>query len=1423
MNASLLNGKGEITDVSLNCAFLNEAVSRVSPFIKFESIHVSKLGFHVTSWTNLRKAPILVDIEHVTAIIHEPLGFVEKSKRKRLQMITERELVELIVAGLVKPARGNGAYGFLDRIVDNLTIDIEGVTIDFQTLGRFKTRRVGPWTPPLLQIQLRHLRIVSVDEYGHEGTPDQVWAHNRHERKEFMQYKKISMESHVNLLTPNNEHPIPLVKVLYVEVQAAVRRRLRDGAVLAVQADVVIPEAEVEIAPDVIPLLAHFMAGMSYCFAKDRAYEDPLRSESDSIPQHTAPSIKIGRPDSSDDYEEGDDEENSEEVPSTQPEKDDASVSSSSTADEPENDVPPSDEVPIKRASSHGLAVPKTPCNDRPILLLPNGLVIQESVSITFSVNHVKVRGIYPSNQDGHLELTTKGCIAELIWPKTDNEKGLYGQLSVGYVCLRERHGRRFKTILLGGIQHDISGPIEKAGSRTPDIVADENFPLFERRSIREDPLDLRHSFPAQAIGLKSTIDFLKSPDGSTGSSNVMVLHEIGIDRFDVILDSDSWCRAVRFALNEEGGGFDPKWHSGDWSEYLTVEMLQHPNITLDLENHLQITKQILLDENFMISSDLFNVTARVTNTEVRIPAAMHENARSCDIVIKCDETMLVISSALPRTFLSGKIGNSINGDESDEKGLIDFPNDPSDIAYALEEGEDPALRQLGVETSKNISTFRFQLTLHAFQIKTVPVIPFCNASEPQQLIAPADSTMIVCFEGEPPEPGSTFTKIALFISIEVYRFRINLDLDLLAGSASTLLYHADTVKSTVECVKELLLPEGQSGSGRQANTLEESSKVKKSLRGRRVMIRHHLAQSRETGGLSVVFCLQQKELGLTVWRQNVPLVSWLRNPSADKAEAENFHKGHLSLLQLIDLTVNDFEIGIEFDFHEAKSRRTVLKCCLGEALLKVCDVHSVIEEYKSQTAPKDSNESSDEFNNNEIRKMVDILSFGVKELPGDAANAYMGLDQHFALRLEEQITDSRSWSLAADLTSPAVINLHVNEIKETILLGFEALLLPTWSKRTIPQRQGLPFPDKSIGALFFSLVPEPKASSKAGDLWTSLELKYEQNPADSFVERILRVLFQLFLPADLLLVLVRLEIGNLLVCVPVEKEDVRDGAKHVGLLLHQSDIVVRFYPVPGTKKIDILDVLACKGIAWSSLIDTQEEGFYHKIICRQSLVSVSLSNIGKSDVLVNPFDVAFSYAAARISLSMNNPLQVEDIRKLEEFIWHVVAFSERCDSFKAQLAVIILPMRRHNMTSSHDSESVVVPCDDHGNGSDKCSAEATCSIRSGRNLLSQLHEELDSHDLHLRYALQAKEAEVDSLKRLVFSKEKERFGALALMSSRVAGWLRMGGLHRSGQRISKTSTMLPYWAVLRKDLLILYKNPGQVRSDLVNSYVSGV
>lgn len=103
INANLLNGKGEITNVFLNCSVINETVQKMSPLLEFEEIHVGQLGFHVMAWANLRKAPIMVDIGVVTAVLQEPIQCLPKAQRHKLMILTEQELVQLILKGLYKP------------------------------------------------------------------------------------------------------------------------------------------------------------------------------------------------------------------------------------------------------------------------------------------------------------------------------------------------------------------------------------------------------------------------------------------------------------------------------------------------------------------------------------------------------------------------------------------------------------------------------------------------------------------------------------------------------------------------------------------------------------------------------------------------------------------------------------------------------------------------------------------------------------------------------------------------------------------------------------------------------------------------------------------------------------------------------------------------------------------------------------------------------------------------------------------------------------------------------------------------------------------------------------------------------------------------------------------------------------------------
>ena len=89
---------------------------------------------------------------------------------------------------------------------------------------------------------------------------------------------------------------------------------------------------------------------------------------------------------------------------------------------------------------------------------------------------------------------------------------------------------------------------------------------------------------------------------------------------------------------------------------------------------------------------------------------------------------------------------------------------------------------------------------------------------------------------------------------------------------------------------------------------------------------------------------------------------------------------------------------------------------------------------------------------------------------------------------------------------------------------------------------------------------------------------------------------------------------------------------------------------------------------------------------------------------------------------------------------------------------------------------------------------------------------------MNIRDGMLKKDEELERLKINLFQAQRERFGAMALLASRVAGWIRMGGQHRSGQRVIKKSILWPYWAILRKEIIVLYPRPGEPKpSDIIS------
>jgi hypothetical protein len=1008
-------------------------------------------------------------------------------------------------------------------------------------------------------------------------------------------------------------------------------------------------------------------------------------------------------------------------------------------------------------------------------------------------------------------------------------EKGGYAQASVSYLSVQEGHGRRLRTVLVGGVQFDSTGPVEKPSKPLKEIDRDESFPLFEDRSVRPDPLGLRHSFPAQAFGLMTTIDFIKKlssePDGS--EEVIQVLHEIGVDKFDIVLDMHAWCRTVRFALNEDGGGFDPRWHTGDWTQSLKPDMLTNPKAPLNLDDCLQPTKQLFLDENELISSDLFNVTAKVTNVDVRVPAPIHEDARSCDIVIRMDETMLIVSSALPRTFLSGKIGSSIYGDDAKSKGIIDFPNDPSDIAYVLENSEDPSSRQRGVMTSRAMSTFRLQLTLRDFSIRIVPVVLLCNSKEPQQLLAPSEMTIVVCFDGEPPEyPDSNLTKVALFVSILAHRFEINLDFDLAASAVSTLVHHAEVMEATLAVCSELFeskdIPVSHIDPSESSVDYSVSSAdlgIRKSLRGRKVLVQRQISLSRETGGISVAFCLQLAEFRLKLWRHNVPYSSPLRALQRSSAGTGGADEKYVPLLQLMDLSVNGFEFAVEGSFHR-QHRRIIVKGCLSEVLLKGCDLFGLLRD--TDVEDSSTGDEAEGPSPSKAREMLEVFALGGKSFLVDDAGECKDqeVDYGMAFRFEERLEATRGWSLASDIASGGVLSCRVEVIEKILVLILEALLMPTWSKskRLEIHAESEPgiFPARTVGALFTSLIPDDISSVNGIAPFRIdeelLAMIVGAVPGKG-LDRMLRDLIANVLPDDMDLLLLRTRISNFLVNLPGDTVSISsDGFSGFGLLIHQLDASASYLGSTGALQSDLLGMLARRGEAWSSVLESREQGLRHKMLSRQSLNAVAPRDgfLQIKDVLVPAFDAGYNYSDSKAFLSLAKGLAIENLEMIDQFITCLSIFASRCKKTATNIADTLTTLRAPMIASidapSQDAEGVGAL-----NPVGIVCSRSVASIRSVRELLRRVSEGVATRDHSLQKLLMDREKELENLKLTVFLKEKERIGALALTASRVTGWLRIGGAQRIGQRGLNTCMLWPHWSVVRRCLLITYSGPGNV------------
>ncbi|KAL7581501.1 hypothetical protein ACA910_022070 [Epithemia clementina (nom. ined.)] len=1458
VTANLLNGKGEIRDVELNCDFLNETASKVSPLVAFEAVHVSKVSFYVSSWTNIRKAPIFIDIEHVSASLVEPLQFLNEAEgRKTIQQITRQQLSLLVQKGLMKT---RGAYNLFDRILDNLTVEVSSVQVSFQPCGKFKTRRPGPWTPPAIQMSLANIRFVSVNECGQEAPPEEVWKHNHHRHTgSLLIFKKCELQYKISI-KPVNGKRIPLVtgKDNKMELQVAIERRVRDGEVLSVQMDATIPSVEVDLPQEAVPHVAHALAGIAYLVAKDREFQDPLVPEEsqkkeankrfsapvvttsdstltgdvtdekpiDSPGLQTTVEVNIEEEGSSSDEEEGDEGSMALDKASESGESDKLKILQAPAS--------PSRPDPSTTAPSGRQTLPDQMKNE-PVIVLPNGIVIHQKISISISVYDAVIRGTYVPDEtestkttatserqqafstrkqaskysNNCFELVSKGCIVEAIWPKVTKERGGYVQASVAYFTLEEKYRQQIKTLMSGGVQFRPDNPVELPSKPLSEFGRDETFPLFEDRVVRPDPLGLRYTFPAQAFGLKSTVDFVETPqasnDKSTANEQIQVLHEVGVDRVNFVVEAPAWCRILSFVVNEGGGGFDPRWHSGNWSRELSPQMLVSPSLPLDLDACLQTTKQIFLDENEFISSDLLNLTARLTRLETRVPACVHKDVKSCDVVVTLNEVMLLVSSALPRTMLSGRIGNSVNGDDSQKKGIIEYPNDVTDVAYELEKAEDPSNRQRGLGTSRAISTFRAQLTLRGLSVQLRPAIDFYTGHN-EPFLAPSELTMIFCFEGEPPQTlDENATKMVVFMSMLVHRYEVNLDLDLLAASVSTLMFHGDTLfrrskdlaaviqRSTTEEETECLEPDD--------TPLDEGkNRIPRSLRGRRVLVQKQLVQSRESGGISVAMGFQIAELRSRLWRQHVS-VQDQRTSAKSQSDSADAKKHILPAINLIDCSMKDLEIGFEAVLKK-QTRRLVFKGCLSNLEVHTCDFG------KLQTLDALATETTDAKGDGDSSKRLSPSDYLVEllKLPDSIEGRERTADYAFGFRMEEMLEASRRWSMSTDLANGGIFHLRPEAIETLAVHVFEALLMPYVNNAADYIKSGSTlFPEGSVGAMLQLIVPTSDAVGlnelilKAPSLPSNV-----RNPVEQ-IEVLLQKVIEKFIPENVDVVLFRSRIEKVVVAISS-----KNTSGYYSFNSHYADFVATYFLNGKPTDDRILQVVARKSEPWSSLFENYESGLYHRLKSRQSLSGQESckNSLSKLQYLVLPHDFSYIFTQSKARIEMNEGLDIEGMEQFDDFVFCLRDFSSRFRRMSDNMKRVMVSLR----IGGEDNGDLFANELDTENPENVVAVKTIASIRETKQVMTEMQYRVQRCENSVGSLFVKMQNCLDLHRFEAFQKEKDRMAALAIVSNQATGWLRLGSPGRTGQRGGITSTLWPYWAVLRKGFILIYNSPGKTQ-----------
>ena len=284
VSLNFLRGQGVIRNLDINVDPINEAIFQSSvPALRFSRIMINTLSVEAPIMS-LKTKPITFFIDRLFIEIVEVID-IEKKPQKKAPKKT-----------------GNAKYGFIDRVLDCISFEVNRITIALQTLGRLKTNVIGPWSPPVALFELSGARVFCTNHNGFESELDECIRIRQTKRPLLFLNKKLEIEkASMHLVNPEswdivaNELiremsavnipglnlnggtrgfvSLKIFSDVPMQMTMCMRKRMDNNFLLGLELGITIEAIKINLRQHCLSELNHFITGMHFCIFRLDAIE----------------------------------------------------------------------------------------------------------------------------------------------------------------------------------------------------------------------------------------------------------------------------------------------------------------------------------------------------------------------------------------------------------------------------------------------------------------------------------------------------------------------------------------------------------------------------------------------------------------------------------------------------------------------------------------------------------------------------------------------------------------------------------------------------------------------------------------------------------------------------------------------------------------------------------------------------------------------------------------------------------------------------------------------------------------------------------------------------------------------------------------------------------------------------------------------